>query len=397
MFQMVEPQSVSANTTRKKTRNVAKICIFSRLNQPGLGDMLQRNIIINIIQEAHPEAELYLIAGESLIKRFQELYQNHSAITGFVAAPDIGDRSIVHWLQFGRKLRSHRFDLCVIDFDNHGPSAFHAYLCGIPERVGFAQGRRSDTFLTRVVRFEPGKVARPDLFHFAVAYARALGITRQFKPQEIVPRFRFQPEQLPEVHAPRPIVAVHVGGAQHWNRRWPLERYQQICTRLCGELGATVFLVGGPDDKSDNLALQRSVVAAVPQSHIYDVSGTTLNHSANYLAAADLFVGNDSGPMHLAAALRVPTTTLYGPSGTAFFWANVYPNHICISKWYDCQKISHFAENWSNFPCAYACPYAYDPAVRQYPRCLTDITVDEVWSVIKKSLHTLAAKQQMPL
>jgi heptosyltransferase-2/glycosyl transferase protein BlmE len=99
----------------------------------------------------------------------------------------------------------------------------------------------------------------------------------------------------------------------------------------------------------------------------------------------DLLVGNDSSPAHIAAALRTPTVVVYGPTGTEFLWARIYPAHRGVNKRYPCQhrRLDPVDEA---VPCAYACPCAFVSSDGPYPRCLIDISVDEVYEKVHAQL-----------
>jgi ADP-heptose:LPS heptosyltransferase len=134
-------------------------------------------------------------------------------------------------------------------------------------------------------------------------------------------------------------IVIHAGAAQP-TRRWPRDRYEEIATRLRG-LGWQVTLL---DDRLNDL-----------------------DQLLDTLAAADRFIGNDSGPGHLAALLGVPTFTLFGPALSAEF-SPVHPaaawleGHPCRFK-----------------PCRDDCRF-------DRPHCLFDRTVDEVWAAVQRWL-----------
>lgn len=112
---------------------------------------------------------------------------------------------------------------------------------------------------------------------------------------------------------PRPLVALHPGsGTYSLARRWPLDRWVELARDLHAEFGASILLIGGPDERqvAEECAFQLSAptwVRLVP-------SHTGLRDLASLLASADLFVGNDSLPAHLAAAVATPVVAVFGPS-----------------------------------------------------------------------------------
>jgi ADP-heptose:LPS heptosyltransferase len=104
---------------------------------------------------------------------------------------------------------------------------------------------------------------------------------------------------------PAPRVAVHAG-ANRELRRWRLGHWVQ----LIGELrrkGIRVWALGGPGERAMLQALERAGAEVSPQ-------GLTLDQTAARIACCELFIGNDSGPMHLASAVGAPVLSLFGPS-----------------------------------------------------------------------------------
>lgn len=351
-------------------------------------------MLVNVVRQAYPLADIQLVVGAKLADRFEEFFGRHSAASGVVACPEIGCRSAIRWFSFYRAMRRRRFDACVVDADSKRLGAWSAFLCGIPMRAGFPSGTRADRFLTAPVRFPETKRTHPDLYDFALAYARALGLPDP-AAREVAPHFRFKYDPSPYVRAPRPVVAVHAGGARHWNRRWPLARYRELCHRLCSERGATVLVLGGPEERPQTTSLRDGVLELWPAAEIHDRSGTSLNEMANDLVACDLFVGNDSSPMHMAAALGVPTVAVYGPSLAEYLLRRVYPNHVGVARRYECRKILPVPDESGRMPCRFHCPYAFDPDAPEYPKCLLDLTVDEVWRAIGQQL-SLVERRTVP-
>lgn len=114
-------------------------------------------------------------------------------------------------------------------------------------------------------------------------------------------------DTLPDKRHPR--VVIHAGsGGYSLARRWEPERFAAVADRLHAECGAQIVLVGSSGDDA-------SAVKAALKSPCVDLSGqTTLNQLAAVLETADLFIGADSGIMHVACAARAPVAAIFGPS-----------------------------------------------------------------------------------
>jgi heptosyltransferase II len=105
----------------------------------------------------------------------------------------------------------------------------------------------------------------------------------------------------------RPIVVL-APGAVGPGKRWPISRFAELARRLAHE-GASIWVVGGPAE-----APLASEIAAMGAPGVRDLTGTDLRNAILALKAADVVVSNDSGLMHVAAALGTPTVALFGPT-----------------------------------------------------------------------------------
>ena len=362
-----------------------RICAFARLWEPGLGDFFQRNIFLALLRRALPDAAVTHVVGSHVAARFAGFLAEHSYATAVLTCPDPGDDDRRRWEAFTAKIRSYEFDACVVDPDSRRLGARLAARCGIPTRIGFVTGTDEDAQLTVPIRIERPVFGRPDLFDYASGLAAALGLD-PVRPADVVPPFRYRPEPV-EV-PPAPAVAIHPGGAKHWNRRWPFEHYVQLCGRLAADCGAGFVLLGSADEAGDLAELAGAIGAVAPGASVRVSSGESLHRLASLVAACDVLVGGDSAPAHLAAAVRTPSVVLYGPTMTEFMWTRVYPRHHGINRGYDCQRVRNIPRGAgaTTMPCRYSCHYPYAGPAGPYPRCLSDIGVDEVVQAVTRVL-----------
>lgn len=170
----------------------------------------------------------------------------------------------------------------------------------------------------------------------------------------------------------RPLVVVAPGAG--WpGKAWPADRYAKVVRHLVESVGACVALAGSPEEKA--LAGTVARLAGVP---VLDLAGqTTLGQLAALLREANLFLGNDSGPMHLAAAAGIPMVVLFGPT-VASKWA---PKQRCtvLQKEHRCEGC------WSWHPNARC---AHDNA------CMKRIEVDEVIEAVRARLQEAAPRPE---
>ncbi|OGW67812.1 MAG: lipopolysaccharide heptosyltransferase II [Nitrospirae bacterium RIFCSPLOWO2_02_FULL_62_14] len=220
---------------------------------------------------------------------------------------------IAGWLSEIPRLHAERFDLAV-DLQGLFRSACLARLAGCPERVGFANGREgSPWFYTHQVAVPTPEMHAVDRYLLA---AEALGAARPETPQF---QFKMAPADREQVSAVlsqagvrdgSPWVAMNVS-ARWPTKRWPEEYFAAVAGRLHQEGAGPVVLIGGPDDRAD----AQRVKTLVKTFSIIDVTGLTpLGLLPALLQSASVLLTNDSGPMHVAAAVGTPVVALFGPT-----------------------------------------------------------------------------------
>jgi heptosyltransferase-2 len=120
-------------------------------------------------------------------------------------------------------------------------------------------------------------------------------------------------EWQPSRNGGEPLVVLHPGaGAYSLARMWPVERFAEVARALVDTAGARIVLVGGPGEQT--LTRRLAELVARP-GRVLDLAGRSdVHQTAAIIEQCDLFLGNDSGPMHMAAAVRTPVVAVFGPS-----------------------------------------------------------------------------------
>lgn len=114
-------------------------------------------------------------------------------------------------------------------------------------------------------------------------------------------------------HVDRPIIAMHPGsGGYSTARRWSPERFAQLADTLYRDTGGQLLLVGGPEEAALHAQILGMMQSAMPARSLAGKGSIKVTAAA--LELADLFIGNDAGPMHLAAAVGTPTVAIFGLS-----------------------------------------------------------------------------------
>jgi len=257
-----------------------------------------------------------------------------------------GSRGIGEFLRAGlsslaqtvRLLRDRRFDL-VVDFDNYyNWTTFIGFATGAPCRVGFdppGQGRRF--LLTHPVPH----VGNRHMVEVYLDLVRAIGADTAARTPELPVAAEL--EQWASEHLAaggyhrdgKPLVILSPGRSEAWHFiRWPEENFVATAEALNKRHGAHVLLMGG---KAEVPIAERikSMLSARDVSVINMVGKTSIKQSQAVLKQADLLICNDSGPMHIGAAVGVPTLAIFGPANH-WRWGPYGPEHRVVRLDIDC-------------------------------------------------------------
>jgi heptosyltransferase II len=308
-----------------------------------LGDAVMTTPALQRLRERFPQAHLALLTPEKLAP----LWQHHPAtneILSFTPGESV--------LTVAARLRRGKFDLALV-LPNSPRSALEVWLAGIPERVGYARPWRN-WFLTNpvppragVVRMRKRSVreirqltdesltasrpapppAEAHQIHEYLHLVAALGANSDPLP----PRLELLPEETRKVEqrwlnpfcqklagAPPSISPIWVGlnpsAAYGPAKRWPIERFAAVASEISRQKPDCRWLIiGAGDDRQAGEDLARRIAAPV-----LNLAGeTSLRQLMAVLKSCRLLLSNDSGPMHVAAALGIPVVVPFGSTSAA--------------------------------------------------------------------------------
>jgi len=232
-------------------------------------------------------------------------------------------------LRLRNQLRRQRYDL-VIDLQAKPKTLALARSVGA-QRVVTLEKRTSAEALRAAVGFD-----RPVVHLHAVdMYLRALealGVPAQGPALDCAPSSRGL-AQAAALRGGAPYVGL-APGARWATKRWPPERFAAVANHLARE-GHRILLVGGPGDRAELAAVRSHLAQPAPDTAELGVDGLIAA-----VAQCELLVCGDSGPLHLACALGVPTVGLYGPTSPRR-WAPRGPGHRVIDEALVCSPCSN--------------------------------------------------------
>jgi heptosyltransferase-2 len=316
-----------------------------------IGDSVLAQPAIESIADSFPEAELWLSAAEWV----KDLFSSDGKIAGVVPLLSANDIKTVR--AAARKLRAQRFDIGILLTNSFG-SALLFLLAGIPQRWGYAgDGRR--LLLNRAVRSTDRNAPRHQV-HYYLDLVTGLGLKARppglllTVPEEEKERTRRFLEEL-GVDSRRPLVILSPGAGYGPAKRWPASRFAALASLFQERKDAAVLIIGSAAESD----IAATISSSLKKKPFVLTGKTTLPQLKSLISLARLFVSNDSGPMHLANALRAPVVGIFGPTDPAVTGPFEQPAAV-VKKDVPC------------WPCSYRkCPYDH--------RCMMRIDPEEVY------------------
>ena len=260
-----------------------------------VGDMVMAQCLFAALKELHPDAAIDVVApgwATPLLARMPQIRQRIEATTK-PGSLGLGER----W-RFGRSLRG-RYGAAYV-LPGSWKSALIPFFAGIPRRVGHLREMRYG-LLTDIVPLPENLKRRTAEAYFSLARGGS------FQPPKLTVDAENQASLLSRYGlAPKQFVALMPGAEFGPAKRWPSEHYAGLARAMMAT-GLAVALLGSKNDG----AVTAEIAALAPGS--IDMAGQTrLEDAIDMIAAARLAVANDSGLMHVAAAVETPIVAVYG-------------------------------------------------------------------------------------
>jgi len=300
-----------------------------------LGDLILTLPAIRALRASNPYAEIHMLVGNGSAGVLQTVEEVDAVLTlqfpGFTRGKPTDWRSPYQFaFQTARRLRRIGYAQAIIFRPDHWWGAWLARLTGIPRRVGYDHQDVSP-FLTQAVRYEKGHVVQQNL-------RLVEALTGQAAPPENYPL------SLPVDEVERAYVS---GYLQEWGleedqrlfcihpgagtsvKQWEPEKWVEVATILSEQLHAVPVFTGSDHE----LPTIRQMVEGMSVKAVVMAGDTAVGHLAALYQRAQVVLGPDSGPMHLAVAVDTPTVTLYGPADPDEFgsWGNARRHAILVS------------------------------------------------------------------
>ncbi len=360
-----------------------------------LGDAVMTTPALLRLRERFPQTQIALLTPAKIAA----IWERHPAVDEIIAfAPEEGVFSVA------RRLRAGRFDLALV-LPNSPRSALESFLAGIPTRVGYARTWRT-WMLTHALRERPGFApmrkrssaevrallagsarhagapAIPENAHHLHHYLH-LAAELGANPQPVAPAITVMEHEVKAMRArfgvgaaaggAKPLLGYNAGAEYGPAKRWPIERFIETAVRWHERTGGHAWIFGGPGDRELAGQFAAGIRAARPEAAnaVSVLAGqTSLRELCAALRACDAVLTNDTGPMHLAAAVGTRVVALFGSTSPEWTGPGLPGNERVLVL-------------QGTAPCAPCfrrqCPVDF--------RCMTSLSVDGVVAALQRMTH----------
>ena len=342
-----------------------------------LGDAVMCEPALRGLRRLFPDAHITLLVKPAVV----DVFAGHPALTRVLTYDSKGRHAGLSgkWALAGQ-LRRQGFDLAVL-FQNAFEAAFLTFLAGVPRRYGYATDGRS------LLLSDPVAVPDRSLLIHQVRYywdlLKPLGLTGDppapelvvFPEEEQAMAGRFAQSGLTATDV---VVGINPGSTYGEAKRWLPERFADVTERLCRTIRespgqhVSVVILGAKGEEP----LGQEIAARLSSRTLVLSGATTIRELMAAVKRCSVLLTNDTGPMHMAAAFQVPVVAIFGPTD----WRTTSPfgnAHAIVREPVDCA------------PCLLReCPIDH--------RCMTRVTVDQVYEASLSGLSGLSGQRGLP-
>src|SRR5258707_10350382 len=279
-----------------------------------IGDFVRVHSLVKLLRAQAPDRPVDMVSSTLCAPLADYMPGVRKAVVVDLPSRRIG---VARQRELAERLREGHYGQALI-MSRKWKAALAPALAGIPLRTGFAGEARFG--LVNDMRWGERKLPR------MIDQMGALALSKDapLPPDWPLPELKVPPDDVARWREARglsdegrPIVTLSPGAVGE-GKAWPAEHYGRLAAALAKD-GASVWVLGGPSESA--LAAQ---IAAAGGARVRDLTGNDLRNAILAMAAADLAVTNDSGLMHVSAAIGTPTVAIFGPT-SPWHWKPLNP------------------------------------------------------------------------
>ena len=284
-----------------------------------VGDAIMALPALRAVRARFPDAHIAIVARPYVA----DLYRGQNICNELISYnPKAEHAGMQGREKLARDLRAQNFDAALL-LQNAFDAAWLAWRAHIPERIGYARDGRSPLLTKRVTVPKPGEIPAHEQFYY-------LELLRRIGWLEALPQHTDASLHVDERQSQRaeqtlqsagartniPRIAIAAGASYGSAKCWPPDRFAAFINLFRSHTDADIILFGTAAEQT----VSDAIGAGISGSSISLVGKTSIADLPALLSRCSLFVGNDSGAMHVAAAVGLPVVAVFGPTdpyGTA--------------------------------------------------------------------------------
>lgn len=330
-----------------------------------IGDVLFTLPALDALRQSYPKAKIGVLANG----RAAALLRGSPLVDEiYPLGPKSGGLTFKNYRESLSKIREEKYDAAVLM-----PNSFHValdvFLCGIPRRVGYPTDARG-FLLTHKVPIDP-KIVRGHRVPYFLRIVQEIGAQIE-NPRMVLPlpedvrakaKNFFTSQSLDQFSG---VIAVHAGCSK-FERRWHAERFAQLGRKLAQSLGVGIVLLGSGAE----IHMLMEIAEQIGSKNAKVFTTFEPLELAAIIERSDLYVGNDSGIMHLAAAVHTKLVGVFGSSSPRETGPFIPPSEYrAVQKDFPCR------------PCRERFFTDCKPSASNKPPCMEEITVENVFAAV---------------
>ena len=315
--------------------DIAKVRRILIVRTDRIGDVVLSTPTITAARKAFPNAYIAVMVSPQT----REIVNGNPSLNEVIVYDKKG---VFQTLRFAKCLKNKKFDLALILHSTNRVNLI-SFLAGIPKRVGYARGKM-DFLLTDRLPYKK-RLGEKHEAEYSLDVLRSIGVDARIS-QLVMPVRKENEENIDGLLKEsglgqgERIIVLHPG-ASCISKMWPQENFARVADILVEKFDARILLVSAPE----HVRIGEGIRGLMKNRPVFLCGETSLGDLAALFKRTNLFISNDSGPVHIACAIGVPVISIFGRKDTGLSperWGPLGNRSIALHKDVGCiQCLAH--------------------------------------------------------